>query len=455
LSRPPANLAPRWRYGGGPYRLADANARYAVLEGNRPGGLGTELVVLDIATGAVVARADGYSGSPYQRVPEPTFAEPELIVAALKTTVFAGIDARTGTPRWTAGYPAYLSIAAGDAASHTVVLFHPGSGAPGDNLVAIDTRTGVTRWSDDVPSMMDSGPVLRDGRVFVLLHGPLLQARDAVTGAVLWSRPLTGSPYLPWLLDASRDHVAAVGPERTDVYDPATGSPLGTYAYASADSPRAAALFARTLVAQRDISGLSAMDPGTALPVWSRQQVLEQLTARSDAIYGCTPGHVLHALDPATGASSWSVGLAECQTGWPRYHRTFRVATDTSEGDIVLAETPHGEVQAYARAAAPAPVERAEVTGVVRFRARPLREIELEVGDTRVRTDAAGRFHATVEARALVSVRITAEAAQRATRLPCGRDAYVPVELTGAGHYHAAIEPDARPQGECGCGECD
>lgn len=109
-----------------------------------------------------------------------------VLTSAYKQGRLLALDAATGTQRW--AQP--IGVSLGCSATPSVArgrVYAPASG----RLVAYDARSGAVQWREGeyVICGPTSTPTVMAGRVFTTTTGlPVLQARDAVSGKLLWQR---------------------------------------------------------------------------------------------------------------------------------------------------------------------------------------------------------------------------------------------------------------------------
>jgi outer membrane protein assembly factor BamB len=149
-----------------------------------------------------------------------------------------------------------------------------------DRVIAYDAETGAQLWvaTARLGGWQDGTPMVADGRVFIGSNNGLI-ARDAATGADLWTYRSPGPSFIP------------------QNATPATPAVAGDIAYAGFPDGR-----------------VTALDVTTGDVVWSvllpgkpyLGGVLSAPAVSGDTVYvGSNSGHV-YALDRASGKERWS-----------------------------------------------------------------------------------------------------------------------------------------------------
>ena len=150
----------------------------------------TELVVLERASGRVLATARIDGPSALAITPVPSGAE--LVVVGSGTGAIAAVDATTGEGRWSAQYAGSIVVAPMVERGVVVATWHS---ATSTVLRAFDVGTGVERWHRDVGAR-SSAPLATAGMVLVSAGSGVTDARaqayDVVTGAERWTTAVPG-----------------------------------------------------------------------------------------------------------------------------------------------------------------------------------------------------------------------------------------------------------------------
>ncbi|GAA3259916.1 PQQ-binding-like beta-propeller repeat protein [Dactylosporangium siamense] len=278
-------------------------------DGSAYGVIGAgQLAAVDLATGAV--RWTSPASSEFAlRFTTPATVGNGLAFGGTLTGWVRAYDTATGAERWAARIDGnqlfHAPILVGDT------LYAKGD-AQGDNtlIYAFNAATGAVRWTRELTGYTQATLTYDSGRLYLAGgNSGLLSAVDAGTGAVLWSVPVmsTQVQYAP---------VAAGGrvflPGALAAYDGATGRLLwnrgGGYSFpAVLDSTLYGVDFSTTPPTLR------AIDPATGTDRWTFSQAGPAIT---NSFFSAAPvlangvlyvnlGRVL-AMDPATRQVRWT-----------------------------------------------------------------------------------------------------------------------------------------------------
>jgi outer membrane protein assembly factor BamB len=191
--------------------------------------------------------------------------------------LLAALDTKTGTPVWESPMTgATMSDGTPAVADGRVYV----GNETADRVIAYDAETGAQLWvaTARLGGWQDGTPMVADGRVFIGSNNGLI-ARDAATGADLWTYRSPGPSFIP------------------QNATPATPAVAGDIAYAGFPDGR-----------------VTALDVTTGDVVWSvllpgkpyLGGVLSAPAVSGDTVYvGSNSGHV-YALDRASGKERWS-----------------------------------------------------------------------------------------------------------------------------------------------------
>lgn len=148
-------------------------------------------VALDRAAGGERWRVDAPGQAAAVAIVAPPDGPPVAVVTTRDGGV-AGLDERTGEPRWSARFPGEpTQVLAADDASGMVAIV---SERP-ETLRVLDARTGALRWERALAPWVGA-PVIADGLVIVGAgadaHHGSIRAHDLATGAPRWERAMGG-----------------------------------------------------------------------------------------------------------------------------------------------------------------------------------------------------------------------------------------------------------------------
>jgi outer membrane protein assembly factor BamB len=186
-----------------------------------------------------------------------------------------GLDASSGTPRWTQSAGGFFQSRA-VASSDTFYL-----GGWDNTLYALDAAAGTPRWTVHLGNTLDyspaiASPALGNGRVYICSNDGVLHALNVTSGHEEWSTfvPAGGDPFgysSPSVIGTTL-YLAGLG-ERGDVYalDTASGkeqwrSPIGQPIY---DSSVRLAPDGRSLAIMGVRGHVAVLAADTGKPIWS------------------------------------------------------------------------------------------------------------------------------------------------------------------------------------------
>ena len=353
-------------------------------------------LVIGLASTTEVAALDAITGAPrwrwHHEDPSPAeldsvtpvgdgmallFARPPIAPETALRGRLVVLSSARGEPRWTREFERMPVSLASDGARLFVL-------EPSGRLSALDARGGDEAWhtDSDAPATRDD-LVVSDGDALAITSPArpmrVLRTRD---GAVSHTVELPGSAYAR--------HPAAAGGGIVVV-------PVSRVTGASPRRSLGAVRFVAVELSSGRVRWQTDETPGADRPSLSAP-VIER-----DAVFTCGPDDVLRARDPATGAERWQWGVGGCNTVTP--------LADRDAGALAIAVAWRDDAVAIFRRgeSAPPPLERATLTGVVTARSRPVAGCAVLAGDQPLRTDARGRFTATVTARGIVRVSLPLE----------------------------------------------
>ena len=284
----------------------DGRAGYPLIAGGRvfvvvtPGsGVGSELVALSAATGAVVWGPIQIAGSA-----SATYDRGRVIVMA-SGGAMTGFDAATGNQLWSTTLPFETSFTAPPTAANGIA-YTGGSGSSGA-LYAIDDATGALLWSKGVQNGDSSSPTVTSDGVYVTYPCQTYDFQPQ-TGALVWNdsagceggggatgASANGVYYSP------NNGVGSAGQS----FNAETGAKLSTYTGVPALGPSIGYFYLNGM--------LSAVDLASTTTLWSfgRNQgglASPPILVNDYVIVGNMSA--LWALDAASGAQLWQTSLA-------------------------------------------------------------------------------------------------------------------------------------------------
>lgn len=368
------------------------------------------------------------------------FAVKGLVLGLSATAEVTALDAPTGALRWRWRHadpsPSTLDSVTPVGDALALLLSRPAAtrdGALRGQLVVVSAARGESRWTHDFERVPAS--VASDGaRLFVLETSGRLTSLDASDGAETWhadgDAPATRDDVMLFdggaLAITSPDRPMRVLRARDGALERSVELPGRAYArHPAAAGGGLVVVPVSTLTARGHERSLGAMrfvavELSTGRIRWQTDELrgadrpsLSPPVIERDAVFTCGADGVLRARDLATGAERWQSGVGGCNTVTP--------IADRDSGALALAVAWRDDAVAIFRRGerAPAPLERATITGVVTARGRPVAGCTVLVGDQSLRTDARGRYTATVVARGVVRVALPLEefAAERLVEL--------------------------------------
>jgi len=216
-----------------------------------------------------------------------------------------------------------------------------------DELVTCyNASTGQLAWAHRNPvrffeSNAGAGPrgtpTLHNGRVYALGATGILNALEAATGALIWSRnaasdtgaklPVWGFSGSPLLLD---DLVIVAASGQLAAYDPATGKPLwiGQTDGESYSSPHRFTSAGSTQILMLGQAGITSVVPATGAVLWQHKwssfpMVQPALTPDGDGILLSSQGKGTRRITVSKPATEWSVQERWTSNGLKPYFNDF------------------------------------------------------------------------------------------------------------------------------------
>lgn len=368
------------------------------------------------------------------------FAVKGLALGLSTTAEVTALDAATGDARWrwrnADPSPSTLDSVTSVGDALAMVFARPAAtrdGALRGQLVVVSAARGEPRWTHDF-EQVPVGVTSDGARLFVLEMTGRLTALNGSDGAETWhadgDSPATRddvmlfdggalaitSPDRPMRIlrarDGSLDHAVELPGQAYARHPAAAGGglvvvPVSTLAARGHERSLGAVRFVAVELSSGRVRWQTDELRGADRPSLS-PPVIER-----DAVFTCGGDGVLRAHDLATGQERWQSGVGGCNTVTP--------IADRDSGALAIAVAWREDSVAIFRRGerAPAALERATVTGVVTARGRPVAGCTVLVGDQSLRTDARGRYAATVTARGVVRVALPLEefAAERLVEL--------------------------------------
>lgn len=426
--------------GEGEFRVATANARWLVLERDRSPSH-QELLVLRATDGREVLRTTGMTLPPdtrrsvsenWELTMRPYLSGDRLLTFRAEVGLVA-LELPSGRELWRLGLPSHYFL------TETLVVTetHVAWADPAGSLRVFDAETGRELYTVPVRHAVAGGLVALgpSGRATVLTWDWEVVTFSAA--GVEESRVALRPDYGARAVLANGDLVVVMG-SVAHVVDIRTGT-LVAESTASDRDDWVSGGFVGDLLILASATGVSAVDPRTLTPRWRSPEVgwVSALTTHQIGIHG--GNGLLSWLDARTGAtlSRMSVGQPHhtlryhSRASWAAVEAPPASATE-APGVLVVMRDAEGGFIAFASTTA-GPPRRTRVTGVVRVNGRPLRGVEVAVGDRTVRTGERGRFVAHVALVGVLRVGVSGEELQRRSGLPCAIDvhALVPREPEG------------------------
>jgi hypothetical protein len=261
-----------------------------------------------------------------------------------------------------------------------------------------------------------------------VLDSGVARAIDLDTGRVVWERryAVPDEPHAHRTLVLAPRAVVVGLPRSLDVIDPASGALLrripvsglfDAFMRSVADGDELFGTVLRPVAAAPDVRArvLTSFDLAEGRVRWEASPVLVAVDAQGDAlyqdpvavdvdsVYACFKDGGLRAFDRATGALRYHLGLGHCQLAFLDRDRSGARSIVVEQ----LVGKAAGSTVLLARGPSPTAAERVHVVGRVRApRGGPWANRPVLVDGTLTRTDALGRFDATVTARDVVDVTV-------------------------------------------------
>lgn len=175
------------------------------------------------------------------------------------------------TPRWSRNMGGTLSYSLIVGGRVFVMVRSQTTGL--NQLRALDETTGADLWTVDLPeNRIWYGPVYDSGRVFVARTNGLVEAVDAASGAVAWTRQLTGNSFvnLPPVATGGTLFVQAGGVGGTIYALAAADGAVRWTANTSDSGPTSPAVSSTALYASFACGRVYAFSPTTGAQFWLR-----------------------------------------------------------------------------------------------------------------------------------------------------------------------------------------
>ncbi|MBK6862975.1 MAG: PQQ-binding-like beta-propeller repeat protein [Ideonella sp.] len=296
-------LTQRWRVqlpGSASYPLI-ANGRVFVLSAGLKGGYGTQLFVLDGASGNRLW-VKGVAGTYFWA--GHTIGDGRVYVVNFDGKLKAW-DEATGALLWAKQLPGQYAFSAPPTFSNGVV--YVGGAGSGGTLYAVDAATGKLNWTASPGSGDMSSPAVSDTAVYVSYACNNTYAFDAASGASLWTHygGCSGGGGKTAALSEGHFLLARDPIEGNLAFDPVTGAKRGTFKAGPIPAVKGSVTYA---VSQ---GTLFARDRSTGINLW--KFALGSLTSApivvgNFVLVGDGSGK-LYARDIATGARLWSANV--------------------------------------------------------------------------------------------------------------------------------------------------
>lgn len=210
------------------------------------------------------------------------------------------LDAANGTARWRRSTAVHGIAAPGDGVVYA---------AEGSEVTALDAKTGEVLWRSRRPAR--TAPAVLGG-VLYGSGGGKLYALDAGTGEPLWETASAGPPIL------ADEAIVTAGDTAVTAHDPHTGRLLWrTAMFTRTPRPPAAG---PGVVCVRDDTGCLCLDAADGRVRWRVRGVRNVPIVTADAAYAVWTSArrtFLGALDPATGATRWSIDFGTAAVAEP------------------------------------------------------------------------------------------------------------------------------------------
>jgi outer membrane protein assembly factor BamB len=278
-------------------------------EGNGPARPGANSSETTLDAGTVRGLGQAWAAAVGQTQAAPAVAGEVVYVGSVDGKVRA-LDAATGATRWTASSGGAVLSSPAVAGG----LVYAGSGDR--KLYALDADTGATVWTVTTGGAVSAAPAVAGGVVYVGSADRKLYALDAGTGASRWTAT-TGGPVLDPPAVAGGVVYLRSRDGNAYAFDAASGAPAWTTPVGgnpmfgigpSVTGPVVAG--GRVFVGGNRDGKLYALDATSGAVLWtlSPGDFLVGNPAVADGrLFVNLAGHHLRALDPATGATVWSV----------------------------------------------------------------------------------------------------------------------------------------------------
>lgn len=277
-----------------------------------------------------------------------------------------------------------------------------------DEILALRASDGAVAWRRPIQRGRAWGAA---GLVLHAGEDGALRALDAATGAPRWRirlpQPLlVAHPFRESVLAALADGSVVQIDRDTGAVTARTATDGRLYAVYAADDGALFLPSERASDPETTCSRLLAFDAARGALRWRsaetctlRRAGYEAIATGADVVATCGADHEMRLYDRATGAMRGSFGTLGC---------VDLAVVGTAAPRVVAAATLPGDraatVVALALDVFTAPAPRITVRGVVRAGDRVLAGHVVQVGGEVVRTDRAGRYRATVEARGTIYV---------------------------------------------------
>ncbi len=316
-------------YHGGPERSGvmpgpgPAGDPMVVWEAQRNGAVGVTImpvvadgrvfVVDDVGTlGALDANSglllwEFSVGSPIRA--SPVWVDGLVVVGSHSGDVVA-VRAAEGTEAWR--FMASGPVSASLAVVERTVYF----GSEGEYVYALEASSGRLQWSTEVGGPVTRGPAISNGVIYIGARGGRFSAVDIASRETLWSVELgDGDVGTPAVVDGTVYVGRGIEATTTSPHDlvalsAGDGSLLWSFASISGQQVHLGAVGDDLVYAVSEDNSVYALDPATGAVSWSHPTGgrIGSLAAVVDGVlYVSSTDGTLRALDAATGTYQWSV----------------------------------------------------------------------------------------------------------------------------------------------------